>query len=118
MCCPGCVAARHAQFQRAQLVSIPVLLAIGIAIDWVTDSGGGNLWLFAGLVSLFGVLVVPFHELGHAIAAWLLHLRVFWICIGSCGRIVGAIRILGLDVVVRSIPVGGNTLIVAPVFIG
>jgi tetratricopeptide (TPR) repeat protein len=64
-------------------------------------------------VGLFEVLLTPFHELGHATAAWLLHLRVFTICIGTCGRIVWMPRILGLDVAFRSVPVGGYTLIVS-----
>ncbi len=40
-------------------------------------------------------------------------MRVFWICIGNFGRIVWMPRIHGVDVVLRSIPAGGNTLIVS-----
>jgi tetratricopeptide (TPR) repeat protein len=64
------------------------------------------------LFVVFGVICVLPHELGHAIGAWIVGMRVFTICIGTYGRIVATVQVFGHDLCFRSIPLGGYTLAV------
>jgi membrane-associated protease RseP (regulator of RpoE activity) len=62
---------------------------------------------------LWGFPSIFFHELGHAVAAKLLHLKPTHLIVGD-GEILFNIHILGVDVIFRLAPIGGVTLFAAP----
>ena len=109
--CPTCLADWHAQQQIARLGSMAILLALGVAGYLLTGNSIALLALAIGLVMFFDVLLIPFHELAHAVTALIVRMRLFNVCIGSVGRIACVVRIFGCDVVLRTIPAGGSTLI-------
>jgi tetratricopeptide (TPR) repeat protein len=72
--------------------------------------------LFAPSFLIFFWLGIVPHELGHALAAHLLGLRVFRIQIGFWGPILWRRRIFGTEICVTPVPGGGLTLVGAPSF--
>ncbi|HEV3340552.1 MAG TPA: tetratricopeptide repeat protein [Pirellulales bacterium] len=113
LCCPSCWNKKYAKYLQDRLVAAAVAAVAGLFILRYLREFQGLAWygLAFGLFVLVEMVCVVPHELGHAVAALLVNMRLFNISIGSLGRVVGAVRILGCDVVIRSIPFGGSALV-------
>ena len=86
---------------------------LGVAVLQFIPGGENVAWqaLTFALFMLVQVLCIVPHELGHALAAFLAGMRVFTISIGSFGGVAYVARIIGHDVVLRTIPLGGSVLV-------
>lgn len=94
-----------------------ILAVVTSAIGWLvlarvfplappTGTGLGSLLLDA--LPIY-VLLIPVHELGHAVAAWLVGLRIERVIVGEGPRLVeGTIR--GVTIELRLLPLGGVTV--------
>ncbi|HEV8000115.1 MAG TPA: M50 family metallopeptidase [Planctomycetaceae bacterium] len=113
--CPTCVNRRDRLLsQRSLLIALlfgAPLSAIAVAIAPPQDR---HFLLFApSLLIFFWLGIVP-HELGHALAASLLGLRVFRIQIGFWGPVLLRLRMFGTEICVTPVPGGGLTVVGAP----
>jgi Tfp pilus assembly protein PilF len=109
--CPGC-SNRYAEsaFDFA-LVCSAILSVVGAGLIWAwPHSPLGCGLLFFGILYLTVVLAVLPHELGHALAALAVGMRLFNVTIGWSGRALFVRRIFGYDVIFRRIPLGGSAL--------
>src|SRR5262245_58456297 len=109
--CPSCLRKRHALNSRNTLIFCGLVGVIGVLLIWIAPRRlwGWHLVSFF-LLMLFQMLCILPHEFGHAIAAWLVGFRVFAISIGSFGRVLFTLRFRRIDLIFRSIPLGGSTL--------
>ena len=110
--CPLCMHERNTTSSLAFLTAGALALPVGLVLHYVDGHAKQYGWL-----SLSFALFVPFqvvclaaHELGHALTAKLLGLRLFSVCFGGCGRIAFMIRTLGCDVTFMTVPIGGMTV--------
>jgi tetratricopeptide (TPR) repeat protein len=111
--CPACWAKRQASVQRSLLLAGLAAAVGGIFLHQYSYEARDLAWYaltFALFMLVQVVCVVP-RELGHALGALLVNMRVFTISIGSFGSVLYIVRILGYDVVLRSIPLGGSVLV-------
>lgn len=109
--CPSCWTKRQTIHSSNFLLYGGVAGIIGlllVALAAKTPWG----WYLLGfcLFVVFQVICIVPHELGHAIAAWSVGMRVFTVSIGSFGREIFSFQPFGVDVVFRSIPLGGSAL--------
>src|SRR5205823_12975702 len=81
--CPRCHARRR---RREALLSVPIALAFPLAglvlVHARPETASGWVLLNLSLLVLFGLLLRVLHELAHALAGWLVGLRVFRIHLG------------------------------------
>ena len=80
----------------------------GIVLFDKVPYGGGLL--FAATILLTCVATVLPHELGHALAALLVGMRLFAVTIGTQGRVLFVRQVLGYDFIFHRIPIGGHVL--------
>ncbi len=108
--CPECLSKKTiASWKRTLWISVGIaLLGIIAAINNPNDSVGGFYINLSISVPLFTLLIIP-HELGHALAAKLLGIRVFKIIIGA-GQTISTFKFLGLSWELKKFPLGGLTL--------
>ena len=106
--CPPCWKRRDEANERIFLMTYVCLGALGVVLA-ATNSQWGFLLLTFFLFHVFGILGTVPHELGHALAARALNLRVFQVVVGV-GKKLFECRILGVLVEFRTIPYGGYTL--------
>jgi len=99
---------RRRRIARLQAIGYLIMLTCGIAaaialpeLRWYI----GNALLFL----LLGAVVIIPHELGHALAAKLLGMRVHAICIGT-GRTLFAFHALGIQFEIKLIPLASTTM--------
>ena len=107
--CPQCHAeSENHRFRRGLLFNL-VLVTLGLALVIAMPQLKSG-WVLLNLVlfELFLVGSILPHELGHALVARLLGLRVFKVCIGN-GRTLFCCRLFGLDTEFKEVPVGGLT---------
>jgi hypothetical protein len=109
--CPACVEQRARRLNRnTMLIALPVTV-VGLVLAPLRDRA--MLLFFPVFMCSYFACVVP-HELGHALAAILLRLRVFTICLGWFGPIIWRWRISRTDLCVTAIPAGGFNLVAPP----
>lgn len=97
-------------FSGVLLAVIVGLLVAGVFVDFRPEK------LIALFIPLFWVLLLPLHEAGHAVVAWLVGWYVGQVVIGwgkplfrfRCGRTHIEIRTLPLEGFVRTVPVNLN----------
>jgi Peptidase family M50 len=110
--CPACWDQRERRQRVALIVTLAILgvVVAGVAI-FATDSVGRLGWIFVNLalVALFEIGLVLPHELGHAVAARLVGWRLLKIVVGLGPRVF-EMRVAGLPIEWRAIPIGGWTL--------
>jgi tetratricopeptide (TPR) repeat protein len=110
--CPACRRRERNSSRVFALITAVVIAIVGTCLIW-SDSKqvvGHNL-VFFGFILLTQVFCILPHEYGHVFAAFISGIRVFTVNIGNRGRILFVWRLLGHDLVVRSIPLGGHTLV-------
>lgn len=108
--CPLCLQKRRLSEQRRILIVHCLYLMIGLFLVVVFPSSkfGWLILNFLLIYYVFGFIATVLHEAGHACGACLLGVRVFAIIIGI-GRKLYEHRIWGIDLVIKTIPVGGLT---------
>jgi hypothetical protein len=112
--CPRCIeelAIRRAR-QQFFIWLAAFLGALALAMYAKTDQG---FWIVASLLLLYLLLhlaLIP-HEIGHALAAWLMGFELTQIQIGS-GRPLWAVIVAGVEISYGSVPFGGSTKFGAP----
>jgi hypothetical protein len=85
------------------------LLGVGATLAAVAISPKSMVaWQLSYFLVLFA-LIIPVHELGHAIAAAAVGFRVASIVVGT-GPPLGAFRFLGVEVQINLLPLGGLTM--------
>jgi tetratricopeptide (TPR) repeat protein len=96
--------------------AVALLAVVGLVLllsGHATPTGAGwvlaNLGLFLGLLAL----LIWAHEAGHALAAWLLGLRIYRVCIGR-GPPLFAWRVRRTLVEVKAVPVAGAVYVGFP----
>ncbi len=131
--CPACFGRRERRWQWVVLLAWLVFTALGIAavaaasavpepvellrrrpeypnaalaLAFARPAGWFSLNVSL-LMAFLALLVVP-HELGHALGAWLVGLRVFCVEIGQ-GRLLGSVRLLGVRWQLRAFVDSGTT---------
>ena len=112
--CPACLQKRHTQALKRSLLFFILFGIAGLALVLV-NPGNWLGWILLKLV-LFLLLSVPLilvHELAHALAGYLLKLRIFAIFIGY-GKTLFARRALGINWEIKTFPFGGLTIIGSP----
>jgi tetratricopeptide (TPR) repeat protein len=103
--CPGC---GNRQAESAFRYGVTLLVAaVLIGLVFRRSVFASGLLLFGSFCLSYLVSVAP-HELGHAVAAWAVGLRLFTVTIGTRGRALFARPVLGYDLVLHAIPLGGN----------
>jgi len=109
--CPDCMLKR---LRLDAITNFIILPLVGVLLYFISPLHRlGEAALIIG-ISLF--LYIPFaivHELAHAAVASLLGFRVFSILLGVGGRVVSG-KFLGLKWDVRSLPLGGATILGGP----
>jgi Tfp pilus assembly protein PilF len=106
--CPGCTN-RQAEsvFDIATAFAI-LMVVIGTAL--FHRAGIAPALLFYGTLSLTLTLTILPHELGHALAALAVGMRLFTVTVGTDGRILCVRQVLGYDFVFHRILWGGHVL--------
>jgi tetratricopeptide (TPR) repeat protein len=110
--CPECWkkrSKRHARRTARETWASLLILAVFSSTIFIPPHFGGALpsALFTLLFGWVIVLIIP-HEIGHAVAAWLLGFRVFAIQFGYGNRFCH-FKILGVTIELCGIPWGGIT---------
>jgi len=107
--CPRCHHERQAREAGGLVRSAAGLLLVSVALlHWRPELTAGWVALYAALFSAFFHLVVLPHELGHALAARLLGMRLFGVTLGT-GWLRRRWRVAGLRLDWRGPPSGGFT---------
>ncbi len=109
--CPACVEQRARRLNRNSLLLGLPFIVVALALAPLRDRA--MLLFFPVFMCSYFACVVP-HELGHALAARLLRLRVFTICVGWFGPIIWRWRIFRTNLCVTAIPSGGYNLVAPP----
>ncbi len=109
--CPACVEQRARRLNRNSLLLGLPFIVVALALAPLRDRA--MLLFFPIFMCSYFACVVP-HELGHALAASLLRLRVFTICLGWFGPIIWRWRIGRTDLFITAIPSGGYNLVAPP----
>ncbi len=107
--CPNCWARRGRMIAAWPLIGIILIGIIGCVLYWLKvcpELAQALNSIF--LCFVFFILSVVPHELGHAIAGWLLGFRVFAVAFGY-GKQIFKFHLFGTVVSVCSIPAGGLT---------
>jgi len=84
--CQGCAAYRPTRFERLSVDWAWMFITGALLVASGRDQplrGIGYLWVFFGAVALFAVVTTIVHELGHAIAAHLVGMKVVSVVVGS-----------------------------------
>ena len=108
--CPACYARRHRSALGRWLIFYASCGGVGLALlasgrfTWL-----GLVLLNAFVLMLFCVLATVVHELGHALTAGMLGMRLFLVSIGR-GKTLVERKLKGVSFVVNAIPFGGMTL--------
>jgi len=108
--CPLCFEKRQLSEQRGILIMYCLDLMFGLFLVVIFPSFKGG-WLIVNLllIYVFSIIATVLHEAGHAFGAGLLGIRVFAIIIGI-GRKLYEHRLFGIDIVIKTFPVGGLTV--------
>ncbi len=109
--CPPCWEKRRHAPQRTLWLLLFGMIGVGLACIILGPDSGIAGWILINTILsivLMEILVLP-HEVGHAVAAWLLGLRVFGITLGT-GKTIWRIRVHGVPLDVKAIPMGGITI--------
>jgi len=106
--CPRCADRQEEVAFHCTLALFAVMTVLGIVLFHRILFGPALL--FFGTLFLTLVATVLPHELGHALAALAVGMRLFTVAWGAQGRILFMRQILGYDLVCRSILLGGTTL--------
>lgn len=108
--CPSCWYNRQTNIYASALVISAAAMSLVLLMDYLS---GNSLYVSISIASLlvFIPLATLLHEIGHAVGALLVGMRLFNICLGSFGRILCAPRVFGYDIVFRTVPLGGSTLV-------
>jgi tetratricopeptide (TPR) repeat protein len=121
--CPRCSERRNLTYlKRVVVVELGVGVA-GLALvlagslapeDWDWELQSAGWWLLnLFLLLVFEILLIPAHEAGHALTAWLVGARVFTVFVGI-GRTIAERRIGKVNFEVKPIPLGGGTVVGHP----
>lgn len=109
--CPGCILQDHeATFRFGVTVFIAFVIVGAIIFHYNQDILFGWGAVFFGSFCLTWIVVVVPHELGHALGGLAVGLRLFTVSIGASGRVVRVWRIVGYDVAIYSVVLGGGVL--------
>ena len=112
MLCPGCADRLDAWTYCLVTVFLPLVM-IGVEgpiYAYKHDPVVGGL-LFLTALSLTQVIAIVPHEIGHALAALAVGMRLFSVSIGVSGRICFVRQVFGCDVMIHSLPIGGHVII-------
>jgi hypothetical protein len=106
--CPRCWRKGKERKQLNSLILIAANGAIGACLVLMKAPGG---WFFVNLFlgQIFLILGTLPHELGHALAARLLGMRLFQVSIGF-GKVAYERRVGDFSIVIKNLPYGGLTL--------
>ena len=113
MLCGMCAARRkHRQAERSG--AILWILFVATALAWVMDGPWAlkSLLTVISLVWVVQVVIVILHELGHALAALLLGVRVRGIEFGRDGPVIFSLNMGDIAIRLRLLPLDGVTLLV------
>jgi tetratricopeptide (TPR) repeat protein len=112
--CPTCFGRRQHLWHRLVWLGFLALTAVVLVM------AARPAWRLAALVPLGAWLFLALlpvtlvaHEAGHALAAWLLRLRVFTFTLGH-GRLLGSVRLLGVRWQLRALLNAGTTEVAHP----
>ncbi len=109
--CPVCWSKRQTINLGAYLLGATSCCVLGFLLLWAGNAIFAVPALIFGLLFVFFSLCVLPHELGHALAALAVGMRLFTVCIGSFGKTAFVLRLFGYDFVFHTIPWGGYTLV-------
>jgi Tfp pilus assembly protein PilF len=108
--CPSCMDLRHAVLNRHLLIVWCVAGILGLVRFCISPSSSEWPYLIPCLYLVCRFASTLLHEVGHAIGALLVGMRLFNVCVGAYGRTLFVPRLFGYDFAFKSIPVGGFTL--------
>jgi hypothetical protein len=110
--CPRCRDKQQTSLHQFHLGAHILLALFGLILLMLPDSLG-VLWVAGAfcLLPVFVTLALVPHELGHALAAQLLGLRVFSISFGLLGRTIWKRRLFDCTVEMKSLPFIGYTVV-------
>ena len=94
---------------KKQLNWLGTILGVVVGLAVVRYVPGNQLGQWALFMAITFVLVLPFHELGHAMAGALVGFRITAVIIGV-GRPLLAFKILGASVQINLLPFSGMTM--------
>ena len=106
--CPGC-----SDRQAESTFNFAVLWFLGMAILGIALFNAtpmGSVLLLLGALCLTVIFSVIPHELGHAVAALVLGMRLFTVSFGVKGRILFVRKVLGYDLAFHAVLLGGYVL--------
>ena len=106
--CPGCSDRQAESTFRLALFCFLGMTVLGVLLFHMTSFG--CVLLFLGIMCLTVTVNVIPHELGHALVALCLGMRLFTVCFGARGRILFVRQVLGYDFVFHAVPLGGYVL--------
>lgn len=113
--CPGCCDRRAESASVFSLLSFVASFITGVLlIVFTKDLMIGRCFLFLGTFYLAFIGSIVIHELGHALAALAVGLRLFTIQIGQGGRLLSVQRFWKYDVAFYSDPLGGGRVVWSP----
>ena len=109
--CPLCSIRQADAAFRSLVIALLIATVVGAVLirNQPPTSIGYLLWYVGSFCWAYMLSVLP-HELGHALAAVAVGMRLFNVTIGRFGRILSVRRVFGYDVAFRSIPLGGFTI--------
>jgi hypothetical protein len=84
LCCPKCASRKIAKLAKIGFGALAIGVALFVAQISAGHAGGAEIWIFGLMLFLvFSQLLVPFHELGHVLAAHLVGARAYAVCVGD-----------------------------------
>lgn len=83
--CPVCFEAYHAELSYSYLTAIGILFIGGLLVPYENLQ---TLLVAPAVGCMITLLMMPLHELGHAVAAWVLGVPVYKIQLGWYGRLL------------------------------
>jgi hypothetical protein len=109
--CDSCRTDRHQRINKGRFIWLAVLIAYGTLIvvfgEKNSDKNYGWMFLNLALLNLFGFVATVVHEMGHAMTASMLRMKVHGMVVGS-GPEIGQFQFLGFPVIFKLFALGGG----------
>jgi tetratricopeptide (TPR) repeat protein len=106
--CPGCSNRQAESTFRFAVLCFLGMMVLGSVLFDMTHFG--SVLLFLGTLLLTGIFSMIPHELGHALAAMAVGMRLFTVSFGAKGRILFVRQVLGHDFAFHAVLLGGYVL--------